>query len=192
MKRTLVTTATGAVAVLLLAISSAWACGPSAIIDMTLKNSGTVSWNNGSDVGQKYNNCPTIRILANTCGRDVTVTGENFVNESDVKDVTKVELYWLDEPFFATGAGRTHEDQQVLARVCRTKGVLLDANVAVSNKTFTTEVLVPPTDSTYNDGTPRLVRTYAGANAICAVWNHDVPNSGTHSAAIGNQYNIWP
>lgn len=198
----IVTTATGAIAVFLIAISSAWACGPTAIIDMTLKNTGTVSWNNGSDDGKNYNDCPTVRIAQNTCGRDVKVSGGHFVNETDIKEVTTVELYWLDEPYFATGAGRTHADQQALAAVCRTFGVRLDDTpVSVTDGEFQATVHVPPTDTTYNgeilgQPIPRPVQTYPGANAICAVWDHNVSPDGSHpgdhSAAIGNQYTMYP
>ncbi|HVE47938.1 MAG TPA: hypothetical protein VNA57_14475 [Acidimicrobiales bacterium] len=54
-------------------------------------------------------------------------------------------------------------------------------------------VSVPPSASTYNDGTIRPVKAYYGANAVCAVWLHDLPGTADdHDGAVGNQYTLYP
>lgn len=212
---------TGGVAVVMAGVSVAFACSnggglwPDA--DMTLKNtddSSVVTWNTGkncgtSGTGEKgcnYSTVPRAQYLANNgvgsatpATRSITVDGTDFVNHDgpNKTSVGSVNLYWLDEPYFAAGLGGPgFEGEKVAAHTCRTKGVLLTASpVSVTSAgKFSATVNAPPTNPTSVDGTPRT--TDYGANAICAVWFHDpdgVPGSfDDHYAAVGNQYTLYP
>ncbi len=176
---------TGVASVLVLAMAAAWACTTNA--DMKLENAGNTTWDSGSS-GLNYSECPLSEYSSSThCKRPVNVTGTNFKN-SDNTSIGSVDLYWIDEPFFWAGIGTQGAGQQVSGEVCRTKGVQVATGVSVnSSGSFSTQVNVPPTATTYADGTTRPQNAYYGANAICAVWSH-----GGHYSGLGNQYTIYP
>jgi len=196
-KRTWSISFTGAVALALAMVSIAWACtggGLFSTADMTLTpNSSTCT-------ATQYLSTPAIPgTIAGLGCPTVTVTvtdtpGKPFLN-SDGSVAGPLDLYWLDEPFFAAGlGGPTDRVQQQDAALCKTKGVLLATGVSVSGTgSFSTSVTVPPvTAGTTADGTTRPVRAYYGANAICAVWSHTPAGKPTHQAAVGNEFNILP
>lgn len=190
--RRLAVGATSFCALGLATIMVAWACTTSA--DMTLGNAGTTTWDPGSS-GVNFSECPATEFVStNHCKRPVNVTGSQFLNSNTSTSVGTVDLYWLDAPFFAAGAGTQGQGEQIAAEVCTTKGVLLASGVTVSNLgAFSTQVNVPPTATTYADNTMRPRNVYYGANAVCAVWFHD--NAGTaddHYSGFGNQYTIYP
>ncbi len=203
-RRWLATAAAG-VAITMVAMSGAWACGNMATADMTLKNVG------GSWPGKNYTYCTIGQMLAAThttpCQQEVSVKGTNFENNIETKLIEKVDLYWLDEPFYAAGLGGPNGvAEQAESTLCMTKGVKI-GSATVTNKTFETTVTVPPTKPTTEDGTlPRVGArpdlgspgTYVansgkftwGLNAICAVWDHEVAGA-VHQGSIGNGYNVW-
>lgn len=220
MKNRIYTVIVGASTAPVLAIVSiAWACSLDGA-DMVLSNATSVSWdsgdcdpnsNPGGGKGCNWNDCPTGRILYTNgqtmfatggCTRPVDVNGSGFENAFPATGgntaIDKVNLYWLDEPFFAGGAGSPGgPGEQATARICQTKGVLLQSNVAVNGSgAFSAQVNVPPLDTVHADNSPRPVKAYLGGNAICAVWLHDLDGDGTqdsneHYSGIGNQYNIF-
>lgn len=171
-----------AVAAVGLSIASvAWACSGGGLFpnaDQTLTPNNHVC-----PLTSYPNNCPQ---------QTVSVKGTGFINSDNTVPAT-VDLYWLDEPYFATGTGGPGgPGEQLTANTCRTKGVSLQAGVSVVQSGATkgefgpVNVTVPPRNATSADGTPRP-GAYYGANAVCAVWQH-----GSHWAGIGNQYTIYP
>lgn len=187
-------TLTAATAFLLTLAMAAWACSPNA--DMTLANSDAPAWDPGS-AGLNYSECPIGRYLEHNtgmdldgsltvenCTRDVDVTGSDFPANTDVT------LYWVDEPFFLTAAGWPgHVGQQVSGAACRELGTSVGSATTNGSGSFTTTVAVPPAGQV----------AYYGANAICAVWLHDLdsdgvyePLDGDHYSGFGNEYDIYP
>lgn len=190
--RRLTVGATSFVAIGLATLAVAWACTMNA--DMVLANAGNTTWDPGSS-GQNFSECPPSEFTSAThCKRPVNVTGTSFLNSNTGTSVGTVDLFWLDEPFFAAGAGTQGVGEQVAATVCRTKGVPLASGIAVSSSGgFSTQVNVPPTAGAYADGTSRPQNAYYGANAVCAVWFHDNPGTANdHYSGFGNQYTIYP
>lgn len=175
-RRLLVVALVAVVAVVLVVASTAWACSGGGLFpnaDMTLTPNNST--------------CP-LTSYPGGCGKDISVTGKGFKN-SDGSSVTTVDLYWLDEPYFAAGTGGPGNlGEQLTASTCRTQGVLLKKGVSVAaDGTFgPTVVTGPPSNPTSVNGTPRLP-AYYGANAVCGVWQH-----GSHFAGVGNQYTIYP
>jgi hypothetical protein len=186
-------------------MSVGWACGTFSPTDMKLENADDQPWDGpgDADVGKNFSDCAVGRwaTTPHGCVRPVTVTGKNFENSTDVKTITSVDLYWLDEPFYAAGLGGPEgAPEQLESKLCIDKGVFL-GSAAVNTKAFTTTVNVPPTANQTTDGTYRLGATplsppdsgkfYYGLNAICAVWDHTTPSGSTHKGSIGNGYNLW-
>lgn len=186
-------------------MSIAWACGNMTTADMTIKNATDEAYDGpgSADVGKNWSDCPIGRWLyvdnaqtqttpGHRCERSVTVAGQNFVN-SDGVAITTVELYWLDEPFYAAGLGGPNgAPEQTFAELCRTKGVHLGSATVGTDKKFTATVNAVPQATQYADTTPRAGgKFYYGLNAICAVWWHPTGATG-HWAAVGNQYSVYP
>lgn len=196
--------ATTAIAIVMATVSVAWACGNMTSADMKLENATDEPWDGGADQGKNWSDCAIGKWDDNphTCGRPVTVTGSNFENSTAIQKIDKVDLYWVDEPFYAAGLGGPNGPaEQLESKVCIDKGVRVAQDVTVTNKAFVATITIPPTASTTTDGTLRIGATSAsppdqgkfwyGTNAVCAVWDH---TSGglTHKGSVGNSYNIYP
>ena len=155
-------------------VSVAFACTTGA--DMKLENT------ENPDIGKNFTTCAP-PAYPTGCTRPVKVTGTGFVNSAPSTTVLSVDLYWIDEPFLASGIGLQGPGEQVSAALCKATGAKLNTTaVPVSGGSFTTTVAIPPAD--------RIA--FYGSNAVCAVWKHNLATGGSHESGLGNTYNIFP